>query len=271
MNYEDNRTLGEKWHEQVEREGYLKPFLAFSLVLGVMFGMICWFGCEYAYGDVNKEIISELSSGEITNNESISATPNLEKAKAASLLKKIQAQGKRLMKAVEVSEKASTIFDTTKAFKQLEKAKKIKVKIAGYLKSLKKLKTQKTRITKAKKLWKDYTKAVKKASKAYLKAKKTIRDRKRYSKNAADLKWRGVMKSDGWRYTWYSQRVLPGGGLNIPGRHVGLAGMVMDGSSRVCVASSDLPWGTTLMTPFGKARVYDCGCPRGTIDIYTDW
>lgn len=30
----------------------------------------------------------------------------------------------------------------------------------------------------------------------------------------------GVIHWGNWTWTWYSQRVLPGGGLHIPGRHV---------------------------------------------------
>lgn len=97
------------------------------------------------------------------------------------------------------------------------------------------------------------------------------KNRKSVAAAANRLKRDGVVYSGNWRYTWYSQRVLPGYGLSIPGRHVGTAGLVMDGSGRVCVASSDLSRGTVISTPYGKAKVYDCGCPSGTIDVYTNW
>lgn len=88
---------------------------------------------------------------------------------------------------------------------------------------------------------------------------------------ASRLEFEGVVYSGGWRYTWYSQNVLPGGGLSIPGRHVGNAGLIMDKYNRVCVASSSHAKGTVLNTPYGKAKVYDSGCDYGTIDIYTNW
>lgn len=82
---------------------------------------------------------------------------------------------------------------------------------------------------------------------------------------------KGVVYFNGHRETYYSQRVLPGGGLNIPGRHVAPDGTIRDADGYICVASSDLPWGTIVETSLGTGKVYDCGCASGTIDIYTDW
>ncbi len=82
---------------------------------------------------------------------------------------------------------------------------------------------------------------------------------------------KGVVYYNGHKETWYSQRVLPGGGLNIPGRHVDENGLIRDGDGYICVASSDLPKGTLIETSLGMGKVYDCGCASGTIDIYTDW
>ncbi len=85
-------------------------------------------------------------------------------------------------------------------------------------------------------------------------------------------KRKGVVYYNGHRETYYSQRVLPGTGLNIPGRHVESSdGTVRDGDGYICVASSDLPKGTIVETSLGIGKVYDCGCASGTIDIYTDW
>lgn len=80
----------------------------------------------------------------------------------------------------------------------------------------------------------------------------------------------GVVYDGGWKYTWYSEKVLPGGGLNIPGRWSD-GNFVRDESNYICVASSDLSKGTVLETPWGTAKVYDCGCASGTIDIYVSW
>ena len=90
---------------------------------------------------------------------------------------------------------------------------------------------------------------------------------------ADQLRTQGVIFDGGYRYTWYSQRVLPGGGLAIDGRHVSAEGYVVDADERIVVASSDLPRGTELDVPFGsgKAVVLDTGCAPGTIDVYTDF
>lgn len=82
---------------------------------------------------------------------------------------------------------------------------------------------------------------------------------------------KGVVYYNGHRETWYSQKVLPGGGLKIPGRHVDSRGLVCDGNGYICVASSDLVKGTIVETSLGTGKVYDSGCASGTIDIYTDW
>ena len=82
----------------------------------------------------------------------------------------------------------------------------------------------------------------------------------------------GVIYWNGWRWTWYSQKVLPGGGLRIPGRHVDADGYVCDEHDYICVASSVLSYGTVVATPFGKpGKVYDNGCSYDTIDTYTNW
>ena len=82
----------------------------------------------------------------------------------------------------------------------------------------------------------------------------------------------GVIYWDGWRWTWYSQQVLPGGGLNIPGRHVDENGYICDENEYICLASSSLGWGTIVNTPFGKqGKVYDSGCDSDVLDVYVNW
>lgn len=91
--------------------------------------------------------------------------------------------------------------------------------------------------------------------------------------SAAEFQWMGVVEDGETRYTWYSERVLPGGGLtelNENGRHVE-GGFVVDGDGYIAVASSDHEKGTVLDTPFGAAKVYDTGCASGTIDVYTNF
>lgn len=75
----------------------------------------------------------------------------------------------------------------------------------------------------------------------------------------------------GLKETWYSQRVLPGGGLRIPGRHVNNEGFVCDIDGYICLASSTYAKGTIIETSRGMGKVYDCGCAPGIIDLYVDW
>ena len=90
-----------------------------------------------------------------------------------------------------------------------------------------------------------------------------------------DFKSQGVVYDGDTRYTWYSQNVLPGGGLtelNNNGRHVDEStGFIMDGDGYIAVASNDHAQGEIVDTPWGPGKVYDSGCSSGTIDIYTDF
>ena len=80
----------------------------------------------------------------------------------------------------------------------------------------------------------------------------------------------GVVEYNGWRFTWYSERVLPGGGLSIPGRHSD-GDFVRDGDGYICCACIDREQGTVIGTPWGDAKVYDTGCDHGIVDIYVSW
>ena len=86
-------------------------------------------------------------------------------------------------------------------------------------------------------------------------------------------KSKGVVYYNGHRETYYSQKVLPGKGLKIPGRHVASDGTIRDADNYICVAAdpSYMKKGTVLETSLGMAKVYDSGCAYGTIDIYTNW
>ena len=79
----------------------------------------------------------------------------------------------------------------------------------------------------------------------------------------------GVIYWGDYRWTYYSESVLPGCGLNIPGRYTDEIGFVCDENGYICLASSDLSYGTIVPTPFGRMGcVYDSGCPSGTLDVY---
>lgn len=87
----------------------------------------------------------------------------------------------------------------------------------------------------------------------------------------SEFRTQGVIYANGIQYTWYSEKVLPGGGLNIPGRHVDGNGYVCDGDGYICVASCDYAQGTVLSTPFGPAKVYDVCPTSGIVDVYVSW
>ena len=93
---------------------------------------------------------------------------------------------------------------------------------------------------------------------------------KKYS--CSRFKKLGRVRYGDYTYTWYSQRVLPGGGLNIPGRHLNEHGLVVDENEYVVIASDDLPHGVVVDTPVGiQGIVYDEGSGNGNLDIYCDW
>ena len=88
------------------------------------------------------------------------------------------------------------------------------------------------------------------------------------------FKLHGVLNWGGSKWTYYSQRILPGEGLWIPGRHLDENGYVCDENGYiVCAADlSYIPRYTVIDTPLGKkGKIYDTGCAYGVIDIYTDW
>jgi hypothetical protein len=93
-----------------------------------------------------------------------------------------------------------------------------------------------------------------------------------YSDNPLSVS-KGALYFNGHKETYYSQRSLPGTGLNIPGRHVADDGTIRDGDGYICVATdySYMPKGSVLMTSLGPAKVYDTGCAYGTVDLYVDW
>ena len=83
----------------------------------------------------------------------------------------------------------------------------------------------------------------------------------------------GVKNYKGHRETYYSQKVLPGGGLKIPGRHVAKDGTIRDKDGYICVSAhrNFMKRGAKVMTSLGPGKVYDTGCSYGTIDIYVNW
>ncbi len=81
--------------------------------------------------------------------------------------------------------------------------------------------------------------------------------------------FQGVIHWSGYKFTYYSQSVLPGGGLAIPGRHVNAGGFVSDGDGYIVLAGS-APKGTVYATPFGyPGKIYDRGTVGNHLDVYT--
>lgn len=90
--------------------------------------------------------------------------------------------------------------------------------------------------------------------------------------SASQFRNLGVIQWNGWKWTWYSERVLPGGGLSIPGRHNDADGYVCDENGYLCLSSSSLSKGSIIDTPLGKqGKVYDTGCDSNVIDVYVNW
>lgn len=87
-----------------------------------------------------------------------------------------------------------------------------------------------------------------------------------------DFRFHGVINWSGYKFTYYSQSVLPGGGLRIPGRHVNSNGFVADSNGYIVLASNrSIPKGTVINTPFGsKGKVYDrcASCSLNWYDVY---
>ena len=78
----------------------------------------------------------------------------------------------------------------------------------------------------------------------------------------------GVINWQGLKFTYYSQSVLPGRGLQIPGRHVNKDGYVSDGDGYIVLAGS-APKGTVYDTPFGyQGKIYDRGTVGNHLDVY---
>lgn len=100
------------------------------------------------------------------------------------------------------------------------------------------------------------------------------RSPKKYTRK--QFKHRGVIRWGGVKWTWYTQRQLPGRGLKIPGRHVDKNGFVCDKDDYIVLASSIgyKKQRKILPTPFGKyGKVYDTNGTwnYGWRDVYTNW
>lgn len=80
----------------------------------------------------------------------------------------------------------------------------------------------------------------------------------------------GVNYYNGNKETWYTQRMFPGQGLIIPGRHIRNDGVICDKNGYVVVALSSGRKGQIVETSRGTGKCYDTN-PSNSIDIYTNW
>lgn len=92
-----------------------------------------------------------------------------------------------------------------------------------------------------------------------------------------DFQSDGKIEWGGNEYTWYSENVLPGDGLDIPGRHVNEDGYVVDGDGNICVAIDGVEYGTHVDIPVGNGHgvVYDSltddNSEPNAVDVYVSW
>ena len=84
-------------------------------------------------------------------------------------------------------------------------------------------------------------------------------------------KEKGRVKFNGHFETYYSQRVLPGKGLKIPGRHAGKNGLIMDKDGYIVVATKLVAMRKKINTSLGMGKRYDTCKGNDVVDIYTDW
>lgn len=81
----------------------------------------------------------------------------------------------------------------------------------------------------------------------------------------------GINYYNGVKESYYSQQVLSGGGLQIPGRHVAADGTIRDADNYIVVASDNQAKGSTGQSSLGNYKVYDTGVGHSGIDVYTNW
>lgn len=83
-----------------------------------------------------------------------------------------------------------------------------------------------------------------------------------------DFMFKGAINWGGHKFTYYSQQVLPGEGLAVPGRHVNAAGYISDADGYIVLAGSAAK-GTVFETPFGyQGKIYDRGTVGNHLDVY---
>ena len=233
---------------------------------------------------------TNVSANELTNLEKNLDTKNNKLNSINSEIKSIQCLIKKDKKIIKNTENDIEFFDKIK--NDIETGYTLDITYTSILESYKSylIKHKKETLKEIQgyknKLKKMYKKR-KKLRKTIKALKKKINNLKKKSFNGVLLSYdevynvssnkltksKGVVRYNKHRETYYSQRVLPGCGLKIPGRHVADDGTIRDKDGYICVAAhpSFYPRGSKLMITLGPAKVYDCGCAYGTIDVYCNW
>ena len=84
----------------------------------------------------------------------------------------------------------------------------------------------------------------------------------------------GIVNYNNECFTYYSEEVLPGEGLDIPGRYTDYDGYVCDEEGYVVLATPDEyehPRQSTIELPTGRIGKFYDFCPEGSIDVYVNW
>lgn len=79
----------------------------------------------------------------------------------------------------------------------------------------------------------------------------------------------GVCFFNNKKETYYSSNVLYH--KDTPGWIIDDEGCYRTSDGYYVVASSEYPKGTIIDISKGKAKVLDCGCDSGTVDVYVNW
>ena len=89
------------------------------------------------------------------------------------------------------------------------------------------------------------------------------------------FKENGVIEYNSYYFTYYSELVMPGEGLYIPGRWTDEHGFVRDGNGNLCLASNTpdtMDRFSMVYTPWGLGVIYDYGTGNdAVIDVYVGW
>lgn len=174
---------------------------------------------------------------------------------------------------VEIKSAVSIVDSMTKSEKAAKAVKEAEEKAKKEAEEKAKKETEEKAQKEAEEKAKKEAKAKAEADKARQDANEALAREQASAKTAKlfdldDFMFRGVIYWDGYKFTYYSEKVLPGGGLRIPGRHVNADGYVADEDGYIVLAG-DAAMGTVFETPFGyKGKIYDRGTVGNHLDVY---